>query len=76
MCDSSVCHLVKVVFFDDAGGSQAEQLSGIVSFVSRGDLFSVPQVQCTATQVQTSNPRTADMSEVILATCEVTWSTK
>lgn len=71
----SVCHLVRVVLPNDVCGPLAEQLSGIGSFVSGGDLFSVPQVQRTASQVQSGDLCAADVSEVILAACQVAWST-
>lgn len=71
-----VCHLARVVFFNDACGPLAEQLGGIFSFVSRGNSLSVPQVQRTASQVESSDGRTADVSVVILTACQVAWSTQ
>lgn len=66
-----VCHLIRVLFFDDADGSLAEQLSGVDSFVHGGDFFSFPQVQRTASQVQSRDGTTADVSVVILAARQV-----
>lgn len=62
------------MFLDEAGGPLAEQLGGIESFVSGGDLLSFPQVQRTAGQVQRINVTTADVAVIILAACQVAWS--
>lgn len=64
-------HLGRAVFFNDACGPLAEQLSGIGSFVSRGNSLFFPKVQCTTSQVQRRDGRTADMSVVILTACQV-----
>lgn len=57
--------------FNDADGSLAEQLSGISAFVARGNSFSFPQVQRTASQVQSRNGITADVTIIILAARQV-----
>lgn len=71
-----VYHLVRAMFLNDAGGPLAEQLSGIDSFVSRGNSLSFPQVQRTASQVQRRDVSTADVSVIILAARQVAWSTQ
>lgn len=71
-----VCHLARVVFFNNARGLLAEQLSGILSFVSRGNSLSVPQVQRTASQVETLDGITAEVSVIVLTACQVAWSTQ
>lgn len=70
------CHLGGVVILDDADGFLAEQLSGINSFISSGNLLPVPQVQRTAGQVQRRDVVAALMREVVLTSCQVTWITK
>jgi len=71
-----VRHLIRVVFFNNSGCPLAEHLSGINSLVSRGDLLSVPQVQRTASHVQSRDASAGDMSEVILAARQVAWCTQ
>lgn len=71
-----MCHLLRDVSFNDADGPLAQQLSGIDPFVSCGDLFPISKVQRTAAQVQRGALITAEVSEVILTTCQVTCGTQ
>lgn len=71
-----MCHLLRVVSLNDADGPLAQQLSGIDPFVSCGDVFPISKVQRTAAQVQRAALITAEVSEVILTTCQVTCGTQ
>lgn len=59
------------VFFDDADGPLAEELGGILSLVVVSNGLSFPQVQGTATQVQSRYGVTAGVSIIILAARQV-----
>lgn len=69
-----VCHLVRVVFSNNAAGPLGEHLCRVGSLVRRGDGLSFPQVQGTAGDVRARDGMAAHVSVIVLAACQVACS--